>query len=167
MATYFKLERSSDGKMRRWAEGKMNPAKQYGAFAPCCGCCEGSYAIDGYVDGDLALCPECANDLGSRPGWDGTFISRQSEHPDQKCMYTRNPSTTYSIGGNPSKVMTEGSLQLVDETARTWRIRIACRNAGLGSTFLWIGEKTGGDADGVYARTGGCDTTSTLTIVKL
>ena len=113
------------------------------------------YQIDGYSDGDLTACADC--DASGDGGWDGTFDAISGS----VCKWKN--SDVASISGKEA-----GTRELYwDNISGRWQLSIACDKGG-SDRWIWSGDRNDtGDCEpiGAFTRAGGCDATSSLTIV--
>jgi hypothetical protein len=116
--------------------------------------------IAGYIDGTIAGCTGSAS---SDPAWNGTMPEARSVILGATGDYTLR--TTWESAGGLLSIdgkQFEGASVFRETAAGKWLLWI-----GLFGEF-WQGEKDGlpNGPEGVYARTGGCDTTASLTVER-
>jgi hypothetical protein len=125
----------------------------HSADESCEGCLDYGtcFAIDGYNDHDLGGCENCIDYTDA--AWDGTFSSKL--HPEL-CTWAASGDFT-SIDDkmflpNQTKIWWDGT---------NWYIEVWCDG-----DMIWSGSRTAVSPIGEYTRTGGCDTTGTLSIIE-
>jgi hypothetical protein len=122
----------------------------------CCGgggpACPGCLRIVGYEDGDLAACEECDGATATRV-WPGTFPIQAS------CELWQAVGAAYyaKFGAMDLAAATQIAW---DAGASVWRMTIVCED----DVVVWEGTKAGTSPVGTYARTSGCDETTSIAI---
>ena len=122
------------------------------------------YKISGYVDGDFNL-TTCPNKASSGAGaWDGSFPAYAPQGGYCDWMIQNADPTSYSISGKQLSGVDYSHIAFNASTCQ-WNLLLGTYSGGAESD-IWFGYKsTGNTPAGVYTRTGGCDPTTSLTIV--
>ncbi len=174
----------ADGEVKLW-EGKVliGPAGQVATADNCCGgapcecpCdveewallvatgapCHGlvqTYRIKDYADYDFVACAECEDSPLS--AWNGHVGAMAGA----RCFWAYVGDC--SISGKYSVFPTNPQLYL-DTDLCQWIFWVRCTLVGVGSYTIWKGTgPAAATPPGIYTRTEGCDTTSTIEIEEV
>jgi hypothetical protein len=126
---------------------------------PCDEQCD--YRIKGYTDGDLANCSSC--DDSEARAWPGVFKFHNGAYRASWYVDNCPDISAFSVSG---KLLSDVQTSLWHSAEQRLYLSISCHQSSPGvNHVIWRGEKTAaGGRAGVYTRTSGCDTTSSLEI---
>jgi hypothetical protein len=126
---------------------------------PCDEQCD--YRIKGYTDGDLAACSSC--DDSEARAWPGVFKFHNGFYRASWYVDNCPDISAFSVSGK----LLNGLETAQGHSSEHWYfLRIVClQSSPLVNHTIWHGKRaSAGGRAGVYTRTSGCDTTSSLEI---